>query len=262
MVAPEPAEEPAMLLVIVPIVQVKLLGALDVKAMFVETPLQILFVDELVTAGAGFTVTVMVVELPAQEPAVDVGVTTYSILPAVALLGLVNVWLIVEPELATAPLILPVLVPSVQLKLLGTLAVNATFGPVPLQIVAVVPVVTAGIGFTVTVMVKAAPAQEPDVEVGVTRYCTVPEAELLGLINVCPIVAPELALEPVIPPVIVPIVQLKLLATPDVKDIAVDAPLQILFVEAFVTTGIGFTVTVMVDELPAQEPEEDVGVTI
>ena len=62
--------------VIVPIVQVKLLAALEVKAILVDTPLQILFVDALVTAGAGFTVTVMVVELPAHEPPVDVGVTT------------------------------------------------------------------------------------------------------------------------------------------------------------------------------------------
>lgn len=59
-------------------------------------------------------------------------------------------------------------------------------------------------------------------------------------------VAPELALEPVILPVIVPIVQLKLLAELDVKEILVDAPLQILFVAAVVTTGVGFTVTVKV----------------
>lgn len=43
-----------------------------------------------------------------------------------------------------------------------------------------------------------------------------------------------------------PIVQLKLLATVEVKGMFVDTPLQILLVEAFVTTGIGFTVTVMV----------------
>ena len=91
MVAPEPADEPVMPLVIVPIVQLKLLATLDVKAIFVETPLQILFVDELVTAGEGFTVTVIVVELPAQEPPVEVGVTTYSILPTTALLGFVRV---------------------------------------------------------------------------------------------------------------------------------------------------------------------------
>lgn len=59
-------------------------------------------------------------------------------------------------------------------------------------------------------------------------------------------IAPELALAPVMLPVIVPIVQLKLLAALDVKEILVEAPLQILFVAAFVTTGIGFTVTVIV----------------
>lgn len=80
-----------MLFVIVPIVQVKLLAALDVNAMFVEAPLQILLVAEFVTAGDGFTVTVIVEGLPAHEPLVEVGVTKYSILPAVALLGLVSV---------------------------------------------------------------------------------------------------------------------------------------------------------------------------
>ena len=58
--------------------------------------------------------------------------------------------------------------------------------------------------------------------------------------------APELALLPVIPPVIVPIDQLKLLAALTVKTILVEVPLHIVFVEAFVTTGIGLTVTVIV----------------
>ena len=74
-------------------------------------------------------------------------------------------------------------------------------------------------------------------------------------------VAPELALEPVIPPVIVPMVHVKVLAALAVRAIFVEAPLQMLFVDAFVTTGIGFTVTVIVNGLPAQEPEEEVGVT-
>lgn len=58
--------------------------------------------------------------------------------------------------------------------------------------------------------------------------------------------APELALAPVILPVIVPIVQLKLLAALDVKEISVEAPLQILLAAALVTTGIGLTFTVIV----------------
>jgi len=92
--------------------------------------------------------------------------------------------LIVAPEPALAPVIPPVIVPIVHEKLLATLAVKLIFGPVPLQVVFVAAVVTIGVGFTVTVIVKAAPAQEPVVEVGVTRYCTVPAVVLLGLVNV------------------------------------------------------------------------------
>lgn len=88
------------------------------------------------------------------------------------------------PDVVEAPLMLPVFVPNVQLKLLAALDVNAMFGLVPLHIVALVALVTAGAGLTVTVIVDAAPAHEPPVDVGVTRYCTVPAAELPGLINV------------------------------------------------------------------------------
>lgn len=88
------------------------------------------------------------------------------------------------PELAVAPLIRPMLVPIVQLKLLAALAVSAIFGLVPLQTVALVALVRAGAGFTVTVIVEAAPTQEPEVDVGVTKYCTEPAAELLGLLSV------------------------------------------------------------------------------
>jgi hypothetical protein len=61
----------------------------------------------------------------------------------------------------------------VQLKVLAALAVRLILGPVPLQVLAVLAVVTAGVGFTVTVIVKGLPAQEPAVEVGVTNilYC-------------------------------------------------------------------------------------------
>lgn len=76
------------------------------------------------------------------------------------------------------------MVPNVQLKLLATLDVNEILGLVPLQIVAVAPLVTAGVGLTVTVIVNAGPAQDPTVEVGFTRYCTVPTTELLGFVNV------------------------------------------------------------------------------
>ena len=68
-------------------------------------------------------------------------------------------------------------------KVLAALAVNEMFGPVPVQVLVVAALLTTGFGFTVTVIVKAGPEQPPEVEVGVTRYCTVPEAELLGFIK-------------------------------------------------------------------------------
>ena len=74
--------------------------------------------------------------------------------------------------------------PIVQTKLLGALDVKVIFGPVPLQMLAVGELVTIGVGLTVTVIVKGTPAQEPVVAVGVTIYCTVPAATLLGLVSV------------------------------------------------------------------------------
>lgn len=71
-----------------------------------------------------------------------------------------------EPELA--PVIPPVIVPIVQVYVLVTEAVKLIFGPVPLQMVAVLGEVKIGPGSTVTVIVKGAPAHEPAVEVGVT----------------------------------------------------------------------------------------------
>ena len=78
---------------------------------------------------------------------------------------------------------LPVIVPSVQVKVLARLAVNEILVLVPLQIVFPAELVTAGGGFTVTVIVDAAPVHEPVVEVGVTIYCTVPATVLLGLVS-------------------------------------------------------------------------------
>lgn len=90
--------------------------------------------------------------IPGHKPIVDVGVTTYSTVPAVELLGLINTWLMVEPEPALAPVIPPVTVPIVHEKLLGVLDVNAILGPVPLQELAVGELVTIGVGLTVTVI--------------------------------------------------------------------------------------------------------------
>lgn len=78
--------------------------------------------------------------------------------------------MILVPEPALAPVIPPVTVPMVHVNVLGTLAVNEIFGPVPLQVDAVFAVVTTGVGFTVTVIVYGDPGQEPATEVGVTIY--------------------------------------------------------------------------------------------
>ena len=90
----------------------------------------------------------------------------------------------VPPEPALAPVMPPVMMPIVQVKLLGVLEVNVIFGPVPLHVLAVGAFVTAGFGFTVTVMVNGAPGQTPIVAVGVTIYSTVPAVELLGLVSI------------------------------------------------------------------------------
>jgi hypothetical protein len=68
-------------------------------------------------------------------------------------LGFVRTWLIVLPDPALAPVMPPVIVPIVQVKVLGALAVSEIFGPVALHVEAVAAVVTAGVGFTVTVIV-------------------------------------------------------------------------------------------------------------
>lgn len=74
----------------------------------------------------------------------------------------------VVPAPGVAPVTPPVMFPIVQVKLLPADAVNEIFVLVPLQIVAVVAVVTTGEGLTVTVIVKGVPTQDPVVEVGVT----------------------------------------------------------------------------------------------
>ncbi len=183
-VAPEPALAPVIPPVMVPMVQLNVLAALAVKLILVEAPLQMDFVAAVVTAGLGFTVTVIVKALPAHEPVVEVGVTRYCTVPAVELLGLVNVWLIVAPEPPLAPVIPPVMVPMVQLNVLATLAVKLILGPVPLQVLAVFAVVTTGRGLIVTVIVKGLPAHEPPVDVGVTIYSTVPAVVLLAFVRV------------------------------------------------------------------------------
>ena len=88
-----------------------------------------------------------------------------------------------DPEPALAPVIPPEMAPRVQAKLLAILDVREIFGLDPLQIVAVLDVVTMGIGSTATVMAKGAPTQDPVVAVGVTLYWTDPGLILLGLVS-------------------------------------------------------------------------------
>ena len=57
---PLPAVAPVMPPVIAPTVQLKVLAMFEVKEIFVAVPLQIVAVDEDVTVGFGFTVTVIV----------------------------------------------------------------------------------------------------------------------------------------------------------------------------------------------------------
>ena len=83
----------------------------------------------------------------------DVGVTIYATVPEIVLLGLARAWLMVAPDPALAPVIPLVMAPTVQVKVLGTLAVSEIFGPEPLQAIAVAELVTIGLGSTDTVMI-------------------------------------------------------------------------------------------------------------
>jgi hypothetical protein len=176
-------------------------------------------------------------------------VTRYSTVPAAELLGFVSVCAIVFPLPALAPLILPVIVPIVHANVLGAVAASGIFVAVLLQIATAEGTpVTTGRGFTVTVITKGALAgQVPAVDVGVTRYCTVPAVALLGLVRVCAIVFPLPAVAPVIPPVMVPMVQAKVLGAVAVSGMFVTSLLQMETAAGTpVTIGVGCTVTVMV----------------
>ncbi len=86
---------------------------------------------------------------------------------------------------------------------------------------------------------------------------------MLGLVKTSLIVPPDPAAAPVIPPVTVPIVHEKVLAAVEVSDILGLVPLQVATAAAFVTTGLGLTVTVIVYGVPAHPGVAvDVGVTI
>jgi hypothetical protein len=94
-------------------------------------------------------------------------------------------------------------------------------------------------------------------------YCTVPAVLLLGLDSVCAMLEPEPAMAPVMPPVTVPMVQLNVLGAVAASAMLVAELLQIVVAAAVVTTGLGFTVTVMVYGAPGQVVAAvETGVTI
>jgi hypothetical protein len=99
------------------------------------------------------------------------------------LTGLNKVWLIEGPEPELAPVILPVIVPNVQEKLLATDDVNGILVVSPLQTDTFRLFVTDAAGITVMVTGKAGPGQDPLIEVGVTRYSTVPISVLLRFVR-------------------------------------------------------------------------------
>ena len=86
---------------------------------------------------------------------------------------------------------------------------------------------------------------------------------MLGLVSVWFRMLPDPALAPLILPVMAPMVHEKLAGVLDVNVRFGLVLLQIASVAAFVTTGLGLTVTVIVNgEADAQLPADDVGVTI
>ena len=88
---PPETDAPVILPLLVPNVHPKLLEDVALRLMFGEFPLQIDAVTAEAIDGIGFTVTVISVALPTQFPMIEVGVTAYTIEPALLLLGLVNV---------------------------------------------------------------------------------------------------------------------------------------------------------------------------
>jgi hypothetical protein len=153
-ILPDPDDAPPMLPVTVPIVHAKVLGAVAPSVILGELPLQIATAGGLVTSGVGFTVTTILYGVPTllHPPTVVVGVMIYSTVPADALPGFTNISLIWLPEPAVAPVIPPVMVPTVHVNVLGAEAVSEMFGLVLLQIEVVEGLVTVGRGFTVTMI--------------------------------------------------------------------------------------------------------------
>ena len=185
---------------VVPAGTIPLVPLRGVKLKF--PPLHIVAVMAL-TAGIGLTVTVIVNAAPVHA-AVD-GVTVY-VAVCTALVGLTRV-----PEMSPASVpAAPPVIPPVTTGAAHVYAIPAGIIPSvrfmgamvklpPLQMVAVW-LLTAGLGFTVTVTVNGVPVQLA-VE-GVTLYVAVP-AVLRAFVRVPVIVNPDPARPPVIPALIV-----------------------------------------------------------
>lgn len=195
--------------------------------------------------GDGSTVTTIENGVPGHELVKVAGVTIYSTVSDDAFEGFVSTWLMFEPVPALAPAIPPVFVPILQLNEVAEEAVNVIFVLAPLQIDIAGVFVINGEGFTVTVIGKTAPTQELALEVGVTKYSTVPAEAEPGLASVWLIVVPEPALAPVIPPFMFPVVQVKALGVEALKLIFAPDPLHIFATAELVMTGEGFTVTLI-----------------
>jgi hypothetical protein len=225
--------------------------------------LHVVSAARLVTSGVGLTVTVIVSFWLGHPPATEVAVIIYLTVPAVELPGLVNGWLMLAPVPADAPVIPPVIGPTVHAKVLGVVAVRLMLAPDPLHVFVVGRLVITGVGNTVTVaMILNGDPTQPLAETGVTIYSTVPEDVVLGFVNTWLITLPEPAVAPVIPPVTVPIVHENVEAVLADNGIFGLPPLQILVAGGVVITGFGLTVTVILIGVPGQPPVVDVGVTM
>lgn len=186
----------------------------------------------------------------------------YSTVPEIALPGFVSTWFILVPEPFNAPVIPPVTVPTVQVNVLGTLAVRLILGLLPLHIRAVEEVVTIGEGSTVTSRVKGCPVQDFVEEYGVMIYCTTPGSVVPGLVRTWLITLPEPPSTPVIPEGFAPMVQEKLLDMEAERLMFAFSPLQMLKVFELVIVGDGKTVTVIENGSPWQAPAIEVGMTL
>ena len=113
MFAPVPALAPVMPPVTVPTVQLYVLATLELIATDGAVPLQIVAFATVI-AGSGFTVT-NTLAVVVQPPVAAVAVMMYWTVPAKVVLGFVKTWAMFAPVPALAPVMPPVIVPTVQL---------------------------------------------------------------------------------------------------------------------------------------------------